>query len=124
LVSAFIHAGGSFYVSQKNGFFSDGGNFKGFFIQAIIILVEDLMLYLLNIKDDGKPSTTRRLVGYLLVHSYAAYAVPTLKVIPLAQDLGLEVGGHPIMTGVSMAEIGAKGVLRNPFATLIGSFNA
>lgn len=123
LVSAVIHAGGSLYISQKDGVFSDGGSFKGFFIQAIIIVAEDLVLWLSNIKDDGNPSASRRLIGHLLVHSYAAYAVPTLKVVPLGLDHGLEVNGHPMMVGVQMAGMGAKGVLQNPFATLIGSFN-
>jgi hypothetical protein len=123
LVSAVIHAGGSLYISQKDGIFSDGGSFKGFLIQAMIIVAEDLVLWLFKIKDDGNPSASRRLIGYLLVHSYAAYAVPILKVIPLGRDHGLEVDGHQIIIGVKMAGMGAQGVLQNPFATLIGSFN-
>ena len=123
-VSAFIHAGGSLYISQKDGVFSDGGSFKGFFIQAAIIMAEYLVLWLLNITDDGNPSTLRQLIGYMLVHSYAAYAVPTLKVLPLARDHGAEADGHPLMIGVKMAGLGAQGVLANPFATLIGSFDA
>lgn len=124
LISAVIHAGGSLYISQKDGKFSDGGSFKGFLIQAMFIVGEDLVIWLLDAKDDGNPSASRRLIGYLLVHSYAAYAVPILKVIPLGQDHGLEVEGCQLMIGVKMAAIGAQGILRNPFATLVGSFNA
>ncbi|KAI9781399.1 MAG: hypothetical protein M1839_005993 [Geoglossum umbratile] len=124
LVSAVIHAGGSIYISQKDGVFSDGGSFKAFLIQAAIIVAEDVVLWLLGIADGGNPSTSRRLIGYILVHSYAAYAIPTLKVMPLARDHGIEVGGHPLMAGVKMAGMGARGILRNPYAALIGPFNA
>lgn len=124
LVSAFIHAGGSLYMSLKEGSFSDGGSFKGFFMQAMLIVAEDLVFWLLGITDDGNPSLQRRLIGYLLVHSYAAYAVPNLKVIPLARDHGLVVDGCPLIAGVKMVGMGAKGVLANPFATMIGSFKA
>lgn len=87
-----------------------------------MVVGEDLVLWLLNIKDGGNPSASRRFIGYLLVHSYAAYAVPTLRVVPLGRDHGLETDGHPMMIGVKMAGMGAQGVLQNPFAALIGSF--
>jgi len=103
---------------------TDGGNVKGFFYQALVIIAEDLVLHLLKIKDDGNPSFIRLVLGYLFTHGYAAYAVPALKVIPLAMDHHLRAAGHPLIIGVKMVGIGARGVLKNPFSSLIGNIAA
>ena len=123
-VSAFIHFGGSIYVSQRAGGFDKSGNFRFFFIEStLIVVIEDVVYWMMDLRGK-EPSLVHRLLGYAAVHSYAVYAIPSLKVIPLGQDLGLEApGGHPLMVGVMMAGLGARGVLQNPFASLFGSLN-
>jgi hypothetical protein len=123
MVSGLIHAGGSLYMSRKDSRLTDGGNLIGFFYQALMLVGEDLVLWILGIDPNAPPTLLRRVIGYTLIHSYAAYATPTLKVIPLAQDAGIQAAGHPLMIGVKMAGQGARGVLGNPFATTIGIFN-
>ncbi|KAL7912362.1 membrane bound O-acyl transferase family domain-containing protein [Trichoderma velutinum] len=121
--SGLIHAGGSIYMTQRETKVHDGGNTIGFIYQGLALIGEDIVLWWLNIDDSKPTSLMRRLVGFGLVHGYASYATPTLKVIPLAIDHGLEVPGNLLMSGVKMVGMGANGVLKNPFATMVGSFN-
>lgn len=119
--SGIIHAGGSIYMTQKQNAMHDGGNILGFVYQGFSLIAEDCLLFILGINDSKPPSFLRRLVGLTIVHGYGSYATPTLKIIPLARDHG--ISGSSLEMGVKMVEMGAFGVLRNPFATMIGSFN-
>ncbi|KAH8816082.1 membrane bound O-acyl transferase family-domain-containing protein [Xylogone sp. PMI_703] len=121
--SGIIHAGGSIYMSQHQANVTDGGNIIGFVYQGLALMGEDALLWLLGVDDTKSASLIRRIIGYSFVHGYAAYATPTLKVIPLARDHGLQAPGSPYMVGVKMVGVGAQGVLKNPFATMVGSFN-
>lgn len=121
--SGIIHAGGSIYMTQRQSNVHDGGNVIGFMYQGFSLIAEDAILSYLKIDDSKSASLLRRVVGFSLVHGYGAYATPTLKVIPLARDHGLDVDGNSLIAGVRMVGMGALGVLKNPFATMVGSFN-
>ncbi|KAF2084895.1 hypothetical protein K490DRAFT_59214 [Saccharata proteae CBS 121410] len=124
VLSGIIHAGGSIYMATRDGNFNDGGNMMGFLYQAAIMIAEDLVYQHLGLgQDAGAPSLSRRLLGYAYVHGYALYAVPQLKVLKLAHDSGLVAAGGVYMPGVKMCGLGAHGIIKNPFTTLVGTLN-
>lgn len=110
-------------MTQRSGKVHDGGNIIGFVYQGLALIAEDAILAFLGIDDSKPASLSRRMIGYILVHGYASYATPKLKVMALARDSGLDVVGGPLLAGVKMVGLGALGVLKNPFATMIGSLN-
>lgn len=123
LMSGIIHAGGSIYMATRDGTFNDGGNVSGFMYQAAIMVLEDAVCWYLGIADDGNPTMLRRCIGFAIMHGYAMYGVPQLKVMKLARDHGLDAAGGKYMIGVKMAGMGSQGIINNPFTTLIGTLN-
>lgn len=94
-ISGLIHASGSFMVTRDHPTqrISDGGAMVYFLAQPAAIVLEDLVLYLLGVKDgEGQPGMVRKWVGYAYVVAFWLWAFPTLKLVPLAKAHGLNHG--------------------------------
>lgn len=117
LLSALIHAIGSYVVTRARGLpLSDGAEFKFFLLHGAALLVEDFACFLLGVDDQDKtkrPSTARVWIGYAITLCWWTYSRVALKAIPLAEAHGLRDQRGPLFAALKHTEEAATSMPGN-----------
>lgn len=124
LISGAIHGVGNYRVTYTVGLpLSDGNEVLYFLAHAGIIVLEDYVLWLFAIQDQGTkpPSKLRKVVGYLVVAIWWVWSRVALKAVPSAATRGLHDQRGPLYAAVHLVLTEALAGPGNFIGTLISS---
>lgn len=104
-VSGAIHGVGNYRVTYAMGLpLSDGNEILYFLAQAGAIVLEDFVLWLFAVKDQGPepPTKLRKVVGYVIVAIWWIWSRVALKAVPSAAARGFHDQRGPLYAAVHL----------------------
>ncbi|GLA25430.1 hypothetical protein AnigIFM63326_002131 [Aspergillus niger] len=116
VVSGLIHTFGSYHVSRGMGMPSSyGGEVKYFISQAVFIMIEDFVCWMLGIDDRsaGEASTVRRWVGYTVTAGWYFWSRVHWSVMPVALASGIQDERGPLFIALEHTRRSAAAVPGN-----------
>ena len=126
LISGLIHAAGSYNVTRALGLpRTDGGEIGYFLLQGFAIMIEDLVLWALNLDcQAGISGGILRLLGYLSTITFYILTRVKFKAIPLAAAHGIQDERGELFAALELVHRGLVAVPGNFVAMALCSMLA